>query len=69
MAHADNFDHINQVEECDGTQEDEPEPDDDVDLLVDHVDGENTETIKAFETSGIAKLMEGTLRSLISKKN
>ncbi len=66
MSHADNFDNIEQIEKCDNTQQNEPEPNDDVDLLVDHIDGQDAETIKALETSGRAKLVEGTLRSLKS---
>ncbi len=63
---ADNFDYIDQVEERGDTQQYEPEPYDDVDLFVDHIDRKNTETVMALDSSRRAKLAEGTLRGLNS---
>ena len=48
----------------DDSQSNEPEPEEEVDLLVDDVDWEDAETVKLLDTSGGTVLVEGALGHL-----
>ena len=41
-----------------GEEEQQPEPEEDVDLVVDHVDGEDTQTIKLLNCTRNTKVVE-----------
>ena len=52
---------VDEVQDGDDGQEDEPEPEEDEDLLVDDVGGEHAEGVVLLERAGVAVLVEGTL--------
>ena len=49
---------------CDQGEEDEPEPDEDIDFLVDDVEREDTETILGLHTATRSILVESTFGHL-----
>ena len=48
----------------DDGHDDEPEPEEDVDLLVEDVEGKNAEAVVTFDVSGRTILTEGAFRNL-----
>ena len=53
---------VDEVQNGDDGQEDEPEPEEDEDLLVDDVGGEHAEGVVLLQRAGVAVLVEGALR-------
>ena len=53
--------HVDEVQDGDDGQEDEPEPQEDEDLLVDDVEGEHAEGVVLLEGAGVTVLVEGAL--------
>ena len=52
---------VDEVQDGDDGQEDEPEPEEDEDLLVDDVGGEHAEGVVLLQRAGVTVLVEGTL--------
>lgn len=52
---------VQEREAADDSQEDEPEPEEDVDLLVDDVERKHAQTVDPLSCSGRTKLVEGAL--------
>ena len=54
----DGEDSEHEVNTSHGKEEHQPEPEEDVDLVVDHVDGEDTQTIKLLNCTGNTEVVE-----------
>ena len=52
---------VDEVQDGDDGEEDEPEPQEDEDLLVDDVEGEHAEGVVLLEGAGVTVLVEGAL--------
>ena len=59
--HADEGDHVDGVEGGDEGEDDEPEPERDVDLLVDDVQSEDTQSVQLLDGSRGSVLVESAL--------
>ena len=62
-------DAVDEEDAGDGGDDDEPEPEEDVDLLVDDVEGQNAETVMPFRGAAWPELVEtafGNLKQTIS---
>ena len=55
---------VNEIDSRDDGKDDEPEPHEHVDLLVDDVDGKDAESVKVLGGARRARLVEGTLGHL-----
>ena len=53
-----------QVDSGDDRQDDEPEPEEDVDLLVDNVHAQHAEGVEPLDGAGASELVEGALSHL-----
>jgi hypothetical protein len=58
----------NHLDACDDGQNDEPEPEEDIDLLVDDVEREDAETVELLDGAGGAELVKGALGDLKERK-
>ena len=64
LGHGEDDDPVDECQPWDDGDDDQPEPDEDVDLLVDDVQRENAEAVFLFDGSGGTVVVEGTLGNL-----